>query len=203
MSLLVKQFIKPPLRNNNYIVADDEKKTAVLIDCSSPDDEIMNWVKKNNLKLEYILITHAHFDHILGVNYYLNKYGLKAFCYEKDAALVERVNEYINMLHFQEVEQPQLNFFDLTSKFKVGGYPIEIIETPGHTMGGVCYLIDKNLFSGDTLFQGTCGRTDLRESDENAMRESLSKLFKKLPDATPVYPGHGAPTTIGQERNLY
>ena len=87
--------------------------------------------------------------------------------------------------------------------FKIGKNPIDVIPTPGHTMGGVCYLIDGHLFSGDTLFHGTYGRTDLPEGDEAKMQESLKKLFQKLPDETPVYPGHGAETTIGHERWLY
>ena len=96
-----------------------------------------------------------------------------------------------------------LKSFDLQTSFKVGQYPIEILATPGHTVGSVCYLIDGNLFSGDTLFCGTYGRTDLPESDEMAMPKSLQMLFKKLSDETVVYPGHGVPTTIGNERHLY
>ena len=203
MSLMIKQFIKPPLKNNNYIVADDESKEAVLIDCSCPDDEIMTWVQNEQLKLKYILLTHGHVDHVLGVDYYRQKYGLKAYLYKAELELLDHINQYADLLNMQPIDKPTVESFDLNAAFKVGCYSIEIIATPGHTKGGVCYLIDGNLFSGDTLFHGTCGRTDLPESDDAAMKKSLQLLFQKLPDDTPVYAGHGAPTTIGHERWLY
>lgn len=203
MSLLVKRFLKDPYRNNNYVVADEETKGAILIDCSCPDDEIMNWAHQEGFDVKYILLTHGHFDHVLGVNYYLEKYGLTAYLYEADFPVLDRMNFYTEMLGLPKAAKPNLKTFNLKTKFKLGAYPVEIIATPGHTPGCVCYSIDGLLFSGDTLFHGTCGRTDLLESDEAAMEVSLKKLFKKFPDETPVYPGHGASTTIGHERWLY
>ena len=203
MGLIIKQFIKLPLKNNNYVIADDQTKEAILVDCSHADDEIMNWLQQQGFSLKYILLTHGHFDHVLGVNYYKKHYGIESYLYKADIPLLDRVNEYTKMLNFPEVEMPVVKAFDLGASFKIGQYPIEIIETPGHTQGGVCYLIDGNLFSGDTLFHGTCGRTDLQESDEEKMQKSLATLFQKLPDEVAVYPGHGAPTTIGHERWLY
>ena len=189
--------------NNDYLVVDSDTKEAVLIDCSFPDDEIISWVKNEQLHLKYILLTHGHFDHVLGVNYYRERYGVDAYLYKKELELLDHINRYTNILRMPEIEKPIVKTFDLKDEFKVGQYAIEVIPTPGHTKGGVCYLIDGNLFSGDTLFHGTCGRTDLPESDEKAMRKSLQTLFKKLPDSTPVYAGHGASTTVGHERWLY
>lgn len=203
MSLLVKTFVKPPLKNNNYVVVDLDTKNAILIDCSSPDDEIMNWVHDESFYLKYILLTHGHFDHVLGVNYYQKHYGIDAYLYEKDVPLLDRINEYTSMLGFKKVDIPKVKAFSLGEVFTLGEHLIKIILTPGHTQGGVCYLIDGHLFSGDTLFHGTCGRTDLLESDEEKMQQSLQTLFEKLPDETLVYPGHGASTTIGKERWLY
>ena len=203
MGLVIKQFVKLPLKNNNYVVADEESKEALLIDCSHPDDEIMNWIQEQGFTLKYILLTHAHVDHVLGVNYYLEKYNVAAYLYEKDVPLLDRINEYTTLLHLPVAELPKIRSFDVNQHFQLGQYPIEMIMTPGHTQGGVCYLIDEHLFSGDTLFHGTYGRTDLPESDEAAMQKSLAELFRKLPDEIHVYPGHGAPTTIGHERWLY
>ena len=203
MAIGVKHFVKGRLKNNNYVVFDDKTKEAILFDCSCADDEIMNWIKDKGLTLKFILLTHGHFDHVLGVNYYKKKYNIPAYLYEKDKALLGRVNEYMDMLGWSRVDTPEVQCFDLTQQFKLGKETIKVIATPGHTLGGVCYIIDGNLFSGDTLFHGACGRTDLIESDGAAMQKSLATLFKQLPDETPVYPGHGATTTIGDERGLY
>ena len=159
MGLYIKQFVKSPLKNNNYIVADEETSEAILVDCSCADDELMNWAKEQGILLKYILLTHGHFDHVLGVNYYRQKYGLDAYLYEKDMSLLGRINEYIEMLGLPKAEIPELKSFNLNATFTVGKYPVEIIATPGHTQGCVCYLIENHLFSGDTLFHGTCGRT--------------------------------------------
>ena len=201
--MIVKEFVKTPLKNNNYVVADPDTKEAVLIDCSHPDDEIMDWIKAQGFHLRYILLTHGHFDHVLGVNYYKEHYGVDAYLPEKDLPVLNRANEYIGILGLKDIKIPEVKTFDEKHIFKVGKYPIEVIPTPGHTMGGVCYLSDGNLFAGDTLFHGTYGRTDLPESDDATMQKSLKTLFEKLPDDTPVYPGHGAETTIGNERWLY
>jgi len=203
MSIVIQSFVKLPLKNNNYVVADSETKEAVLIDCSHPDDEIMDWIQAQDFHLQYILLTHGHFDHVLGVNYYKEHYGVDAYLFEKDLPVLNRANEYIGILGLKDIKIPEVKTFGENATFHVGQYPIEVIPTPGHTTGGVCYLIDGNLFAGDTLFHGTYGRTDLPESDDAAMQKSLKMLFKKLPDETSVYPGHGADTTIGHERWLY
>lgn len=203
MSLKICSFVKDPLQNNDYVVADETTKEAVLIDCSWPDDEIMNWIKTEGLKLKYILLTHGHFDHVLGVNYYKKKYGIDAYLYEKDEDLLQDAIRYARHLNVSDAAPVHVKTFNVDTKFQVGSYEIKVILTPGHTQGGVCYLIDGNLFSGDTLFHGTYGRTDLPESDDAKMQESLKKLFEELPDETPVYAGHGAATTIGHERGLY
>lgn len=203
MNLIIHQFINQPLKNNNYLVADPASKEAILIDCSCPEDDMIQWANTNGFQIKYILLTHAHFDHVLGVNHYLKAHGITAYLYKKDEKLLNRINEYTQLLHFPTVEIPKVQYFDLNTSFTIGKYPIKIIPTPGHTMGSVCYLIDGNLFSGDTLFKGTFGRTDLPESDENAMQQSLASLFQQLPDETLVYPGHGASTNIQQERALY
>ena len=203
MALIIKQFVNSPLQNNNYLICDEKSKEAVLIDCSFPTDDMMNWATEQGFNLKYILLTHGHFDHVLGVHYYHQHYDLKVFLSKLDRSLIENAKRYA--IHFQ-VDAPDaedVQFFTSTDSFAVGQYVIQVIVTPGHTPGGVCYFVDHHLFSGDTLFHGTCGRTDFPEGNEKMMQESLKKLFKNLPDETIVYPGHGATTTIGHERWLY
>lgn len=203
MALLVKQFVKGILKNNNYVLADSESKEAVLIDCSMSDNEIWDWLCQEGYTLKYILLTHAHFDHIMGVEFYREKHHIDAYLYEKDVSLLDSYHAYLDLLQLDRLPVPQVIAFNEDKTFSLGCYTIKVIPTAGHTQGGVCYLVENLLFSGDTLFHGTCGRTDLPESSEEQMKKSLALLFEKLSDETKVYAGHGAPTTIGHERWLY
>ena len=112
MTLIVHSFLKNPLKNNNYAVIDDVSNEAVLVDCSSPDDEIVRWVKKQGAQIKYILLTHAHFDHVLGVNSHHDKFGLDAYLYEKDLPLLAKLNEYTRFLGMKDSDIPQVHSFD-------------------------------------------------------------------------------------------
>ncbi len=203
--LIIKDFIFPPLNNHNYLVLDVESKEAVLFDCSVPNDEVMKFVDSQGAILKMILLTHGHFDHVMGVNYFWEKHGLPTYLHEKDLSLLQDINSYTRYVNMSEkVEIPKVDgTFNGNTVFKLGKHLIRILETPGHTKGCCCFLMDDILISGDTLFKGTYGRTDLPTSSDEAMRQSLTRLFKELPNNTRVYPGHGHPTTIGAERGLF
>ncbi|MBP5343641.1 MAG: MBL fold metallo-hydrolase [Alphaproteobacteria bacterium] len=203
MTLNVKTFVEPPISNNNYVLIDSKSHEAVLIDCSASDDKIMAYIQEQGATLKYILLTHAHFDHVLGVDYFQKKYHVPAYCSEKDEALLKQINSYMQLMKLPIVVEPKIDEYIEHQALNIGRYPIQVIPTPGHTRGGVCYLIDNMLFSGDTLFKGSYGRTDLPDSNEHDMQQSLQLLFKTLQDDIIVYPGHGETTTIKHERKLY
>lgn len=204
-NLILKDFIFPPLNNHNYLILDPESKEAVLFDCSVPNDEVMKFVESQGAILKMILLTHGHFDHVMGVNYFWEKHHIPTYIHENDLELLQDINNYTRYANIAEkVSVPKVDgTFNGNTIFKLGNHPIRIMETQGHTRGCCCFLIDDILISGDTLFMGTYGRTDLPTSSPEAMTQSLKRLFKELPDATRVYPGHGHPTTIGAERGLY
>ena len=201
--MIIKTFVEPPLDNNNYVVIDEESHEAILIDCSHPDDGIMDYVKSQEATVKYILLTHGHLDHIMGVDYFQKKYQVPVYVAKEDEPLMADINFWTQMLDWPEMTVPKA---DKTlaegEELTLGNNRIRVIKTAGHTQGGVCYLIGDNLFSGDTLFRGTYGRTDLPGSSQNQMNESLKRLFQ-LADETKVFPGHGAPTTIADEKKLY
>ena len=204
-SLILKDFVFPPLNNHNYLVLDSESKEGVLFDCSVPNDEVMKFVENQGAILKMILLTHGHFDHVMGVNYFWEKHHIPTYVHENDLPLLQEINNYTRYANMTEkVPVPKVDgTFNASTIFKLGKYPIRIISTPGHTKGCTCFLIDDILISGDTLFMGTYGRTDLPTSSPEAMKQSLKRLFRELPGTTRVYPGHGHPTTIGAERGLY
>ncbi len=202
--MIIQKFKKAPLGNNNYVVIDEDSHEAVLIDCSQDPQDMFNYIQSQNATLKYILLTHGHFDHILGLNNVSDEILQKTYVHPEDKFLLDNIDEFMDFIHFPHVIVPQINhFLGETANLFLGKIPIQVISTPGHTPGCVCYLIQNNLFSGDTLFFQTHGRTDLPKSSPQEMQKSLKKLLTSLPDETKVFPGHGHETTIGAEKVLY
>lgn len=198
--MIIKTFHEDPLGNNNYVVIDEVSHEAILIDCSAPDDAIMDFIREQNATFKFILLTHGHLDHVMGLIHFQQKYKAKAYLHQDDAPLLSNINAWTKFLGWPPVEVPVADvLIDEKTPLKLGDTPIHVIHTPGHTHGCVCYLIGNHLFSGDTLFQGTHGRTDLDCGDPVKMQASLAHLLT-LPDDTIVYPGHGSSTTIGAEK---
>lgn len=193
----IKTFVAGPIEANNYLLTDGNE--AVLIDCSEVKPEILKELEGKILK--YILLTHGHFDHVLGVNQMREKTGAKVLVNEND---VQRMEESANiMLTFgvQGVQTPKADeFINDGDRIKFGNTEIKAIATPGHTEGGICYFVDGKLFSGDTLFKNTVGRCDLPGGNFQKLSDSVKNKLFNLDERTVVYPGHGPETTIGYEK---
>jgi glyoxylase-like metal-dependent hydrolase (beta-lactamase superfamily II) len=187
---------------NCYIVFDGEKGEAAVIDPGAQADEIIRFLSSNSLKVKNIFLTHGHFDHILGVQQLKSYTGARVVIHEADAQCLENAHEalYSSILH----EPFRVSKADILlkggEKTLVGSVEAEFIHTPGHTNGSMCIMMDNVIFSGDTLFAGDVGRTDLRGGDPESMKHSLRLLYM-LPHDYIVYPGHGAPTSLGIERD--
>ena len=201
----LKTFVKGPIDANNYLVIDEKSNEAALIDCSAPDKDFIDQIKETGVELKYILLTHGHFDHILGCNEFSKTFGVDIYVGEDDKAQIEYAPEMTMMLG--GVRIPEVTSVNQTIKegdtFKVGDIELKAISTPGHTEGGMCFLSnDGVLFSGDTMFHGSVGRTDFLGGDLEKLKNSVrSKLFS-LPENTTVYPGHGAKTSIKFEKQF-
>lgn len=199
--MIIKNFVKGLLHNNNYLLIDEETKEAILIDCSRSDDDIMEYVKQEKLNLKYILLTHGHYDHVLGLSYFQNKYNVDFWVHKNDIFFIENLNLFTKIKENTDIPKIK-NIFDENKKFYLGKKQIKVIHTPGHTEGSCCFLIDNYLFSGDTMFFENCGRTDLYGGNLEDLKKSLYKLLL-LPPKTIVYPGHGKATTIEHEKETY
>ena len=143
MSLIIQTFEEAPLGNNNYVVIDQASREAVLIDCSAMDTDIADYIKGQGADLKYILITHAHFDHILGVDEMMKKYQVPAYVHAADLPLLRDMNGWLSQMGFPRMPIPALR--PLPDELKIGSTPVRVIETAGHTPGGVCYLIENHL----------------------------------------------------------
>lgn len=171
--MIIKRIVVGLLETNCYIVVDEKTKEAVIIDPGDEPEKIFNAIKENGLKPKFILLTHKHPDHIGALKDMENVLDIKD----------DKVGPW-------QLEGPTLS---------LGNLKIKVIETPGHSEESVCFIIGKNIFSGDTLFKGGIGRTDLEGGDYNEIKKSLKRLMD-FPDYFKVFPGHGEETTIGKEK---
>ncbi len=196
-------FIAGPIDANNYLIWDESSKDGVLIDCSDYQEDILEAVKNNNINVKHILLTHGHFDHVIGVNGMKKALNATVGINKGDSTLLEHINEFGNFfIGLPELEIPEIDFYVSDDEvLNVGDMKIKVLYTPGHTEGGVCYLIDnKYLFCGDTLFKGSYGRTDLFGGNFKKITNSLKNIILKLDDNIVVYPGHGESSDIGYEK---
>ena len=190
---------------NMYVIADENTKEGVLIDAGGGIDKIVNFIENMQIKLKYIILTHCHVDHVAGLRTLKKEYPRAQIIINVEDA-EGLADASINMCEYLGVENNFLNA-DITvkegDKIQFGDLEALIIHTPGHTAGSMCILIKDALFSGDTLFKGTRGRTDLKTGSEREILWSIKDKLLELPENTIVYPGHGATTIIKDEKSLY
>lgn len=191
---------------NSYLLA--YKEECVVIDPGFNGEEILAYIELHQLKLSKVLLTHGHFDHIRDIRLLAKKYVFTVFIHDSDKPMLtdDKLN-YSTMFGSSfrikdDIAIIQLKHLD-TIEF--GKDKLTLYHTPGHTMGSSCFLYQNMLFSGDTLFEGDLGRTDLISGSQKLLEKSIVDLFGWMSNETLVYPGHENQTTIGQERknNLY
>ena len=186
------------IKTNCYLISTE--KAAVVIDPGFDRPSTLDFLNENADKERLVLLTHAHFDHIGGAEALREKTGVKIGIGELDAdALSDTELNLSDMFRAHVAPFKADLIFKDGDIIKVGDLELKVINTPGHTVGGVSYLTEDKLFSGDTLFEASIGRTDFTGGDLNVLKRSVKKLFELPPD-TKVYPGHGNSTTIAREK---
>lgn len=175
---------------NCYIVHDSASRTCCVIDPGYTPEKVLDEVKTLGLTVEAILLTHGHFDHVGGVREIAAETGCDVYLCADELTMPPQITA--GQLYYTKT-------YDEGDTLHLGGLTISVIRTPGHTPGSVCLLIDDAMFSGDTLFAGSYGRTDLPGGSGAAMRASLRRLTE-LPTDYRVYPGHGIDTTLAEEK---
>lgn len=186
---------------NAYIVYTENKPEAVIIDPGDDIELIMDLIKEHELKLEKILLTHGHFDHIGAVKDLKERTGAQVAIHKQEADFLTDPNKNLSyIINRQIVQDPADIFLEDGDLIRVADMEFKVLHTPGHTEGGVCYKLGKVLFTGDTLFEGSVGRTDLSGGSYEQLMSSIIEKLLVLDDDHLVYPGHGRQTTIGRER---
>ncbi len=195
---LVNRFIVGPLGVSCYIVADPATKEACVIDPGADASKIMNFIRKNALELKFVINTHGHGDHIaankdLGVPVYIH-------AADKDCLTDPKKNLSAGIFMADIVSPKASRILEDGDMVELGKLKFKVLHTPGHTKGSISLALDNMIFTGDTLFRGGVGRADLPGGDEDELLESIRKKLLVFTDDTVVYPGHGGPSTIGEER---
>ncbi|MDY7032539.1 MAG: MBL fold metallo-hydrolase [Thermodesulfobacteriota bacterium] len=194
--LFVRQVEVGKLAVFSYVVADRESREGLIIDPGGSPGKILNVVDEDGIKIRYIVNTHSHNDHIAFNAETLSKTGAQLIIHELEAKSLTRIYKGIfnRMLGGRPSPEPDVLVKDGDS-IRIGGSSLEVIHTPGHSKGGICLYSDDNLFTGDTLFVGGIGRTDLPGGSLKVLLHSIEKRLLALPDETIVWPGHNYGTT--------
>ena len=185
-------------QTNTYIVHDSEASSCALIDPGYEAGTILDTVSGLGLTVDAVLLTHGHFDHVGAVEEIVTKTGCKLWCSESDwSQFPNPVTAYFYPI--ANCDFCEVSFCEDGEIIHAGGLTFRVMATPGHTHGSVCYLCEKAMFSGDTLFAGSCGRTDLPGGSGKFLRLSLERQAE-LEENYWVYPGHGESTTLAEEK---
>lgn len=191
---------------NCYIIVDEKTKETMVIDPAGDVEKIIELISIMKGKLKYIYLTHCHGDHIMGVTKLKERCGGKVLIHRDDSEGLN--NPKINLSPYigvGEIELEADSRIDDGDLIHLGALEFEVLHTPGHTQGSTCLYCEKEkcLFSGDTIFRGTWGRTDLPTSSRISIIKSIEQKIMVLPDETMVYPGHGMMTMLKDEKPIY
>ncbi len=192
--MLVKTLVVGPFGTNCYVITDEGSLSCAVVDPGGDSNLILDYIESNKLKCEAVLLTHGHADHFLALNEVLAETGARLHMSSKDDNMpggmgMPGLKAPVGTVFLKEGDE-----------IAVGALKLRVMETPGHTLGGLSFVCEDSVFTGDTLFMGSCGRTDLPGGDMNVQLKSLKRLAD-LPGDYDVYPGHMDATRMSRERN--
>jgi hydroxyacylglutathione hydrolase len=197
----------PPFSKNGFVVGCPDTHESILIDPGDEVEQLLDVVRRGELTVKYVLLTHAHLDHITGVARAKAALAVPVGLHRADEFLYKAAVQQGIAFGFKVDPQPPLDFYlEEGGLWRFGRYVVSMRHTPGHSPGGVCLAIGREgeaartLFVGDTLFAGGIGRTDLPGGSHETLLSSIRHVLFTFPDDSIVWPGHGEQTTIGQER---
>ena len=199
---MMRRILAGALRTNCYLIYNEETKETLIIDPADEADKIGRIVEENSLRPAAILLTHGHFDHIGAVSGLKERYGCEVYCLGEEKGLMENMAYNLSSMFSGGFTVTPDELLKDGDELSLAGFHIRVIATPGHTKGSCCYYFpeDRFLMSGDTLFEESVGRSDFPTGSAQALVRSIREKLFVLPDDTPVYTGHGEPTTIGHEK---
>jgi len=198
--MIIKKLIVGPMEANCYILADEKTGRAVIIDPGEEGERILQIVREDRLKVIYIINTHAHIDHIGANDIIRQKTGSSLLIHSADASLLKDAEMNLSiMMSKKRGFLPPTTVVEEGDEIQVNEVSLKVLHTPGHTPGSICLYASDRVFTGDTLFAGSVGRTDLPGGSFNDLQNSIKKKLLVLSEEVIVHPGHGPDTSIGRE----
>lgn len=198
----IEKFVIGIVSTNCYLVENEETKECFVVDLAACPTELVSHIKNQGLKPVGIVLTHGHFDHILGIDGFLKEFPVPVYAHEEEGNLLKDPSLNVSAIYGADYTFSNARYLKDGQRITLAGMELEVRHTPGHTPGGCCYYMWEQgvLFSGDTLFLGSVGRTDLPLGDSDMLIGSIKERLMELPQETRVYPGHSGETTIGYEK---
>lgn len=198
--MIIRSLVVGPLENNCYIIEDENNHEAFVTDPGDEPDRIIDLIQEHEVKVKYIICTHAHFDHIAAITELKEATRAHIVIHKDDLDLYENAPKQALLWGFETDPLPKPDsLVQEGDTINIGDLQFTVFHTPGHSPGGICIYGNNIIVTGDTLFAGSVGRTDLSGGDISQLRKSFKRLMT-LPDDTKVLPGHGPETTIGREK---
>lgn len=199
--MIVRMLTVNVFQENTFLVGDSESGKAFVVDPGGENDRLIALAEKEGLRIECILNTHGHIDHIMGAAELQRRLDIPFRLHGDDRFLVENLSEICGLYGLPPAEAPRLD--DPLADgdvVKVGGLEVSVIHTPGHSPGGCCLSVNRHLFAGDTLFAGSIGRTDLPGGDHGTLMRSIrERIIDALPPNTILHSGHGPDSSLAEE----
>jgi glyoxylase-like metal-dependent hydrolase (beta-lactamase superfamily II) len=199
----VEKFVLGGVGTNCYIAINEETKECFLVDLAIYSREMVSHIKKSGLQVKGILLTHGHFDHIMGVKEFVHEIPTTIYAHEGEREFLRNpVLNFSATMGMGECKIEEVVLLKENQSINLAGFDIIILHVPGHTPGGCSYYLpnEKVVFTGDTLFNGSVGRSDFPGGDSTLLLSSIKDKLLSLPEDTKVYPGHVEETTVGKEK---
>lgn len=198
----IEKFVLGPVQTNSYLLINEDTKEAVIVDPATCPDYVLSHVKSNGYIPKGIILTHGHFDHVMGVEGWVEAYDIPIYLHEDEKEVLANPNLNLSTMIGKYYAYDKVQTLKDGDVLELAGFSFGVIHTPGHTKGGCCYYEEKEgvLMSGDTLFKASVGRSDFPTGSMATLVKSIKEKLFVLPDDIMVYPGHNSLTCIADEK---
>ncbi len=198
----IEKFVLGALQTNSYLILNEDTKEILIVDPATCPDYMLSHVKSHGYIPKGILLTHGHFDHVMGIEGWLNEYEIPVYLHEDEKEVLANSNLNLSVMVGKYYAYDKVETLKDGEILDIAGFSFKVIHTPGHTKGGCCYYEENEavLISGDTLFKSSVGRSDFPTGNMSTLVKSIKERLFVLPDDVMVYPGHNSLTCIADEK---